>query len=131
MEVGDTGIEGVGAGLFLDVGAAEVALLPRTHGSALFTRGETQSLAVCTLGGESMAQRFEAAEGTPVDQWRADAKNYIGQLSGLKKLEWIDATYSVRWVEGSVTKFVSGDCHLSRRVRYAGYGNHQDRSEYA
>lgn len=37
----------------------EMNLLPRTHGSALFTRGETQSLAVCTLGGESMAQRFE------------------------------------------------------------------------
>jgi polyribonucleotide nucleotidyltransferase len=37
----------------------ELGLLPRTHGSALFTRGETQSLAVCTLGGESMAQRFE------------------------------------------------------------------------
>ena len=32
---------------------------PRTHGSALFTRGETQSLAVCTLGGETMAQRYE------------------------------------------------------------------------
>jgi polyribonucleotide nucleotidyltransferase len=37
----------------------EMSLLPRTHGSALFTRGETQSLAVCTLGGESMAQRYE------------------------------------------------------------------------
>lgn len=28
----------------------EVALLPRTHGSALFTRGQTQALSVCTLG---------------------------------------------------------------------------------
>lgn len=41
----------------------EPALLPRTHGSALFTRGETQALAVCTLGGESMAQRFEDLDG--------------------------------------------------------------------
>jgi len=41
----------------------EISVLPRTHGSALFTRGETQSLAVCTLGGESMAQRFEDLEG--------------------------------------------------------------------
>lgn len=39
------------------------SFLPRTHGSALFTRGETQSLAVCTLGGESMAQRFEDLHG--------------------------------------------------------------------
>jgi len=41
----------------------EQSLLPRTHGSSLFTRGETQSLAVCTLGGESMSQRFEGLEG--------------------------------------------------------------------
>jgi polyribonucleotide nucleotidyltransferase len=43
--------------------AVELAPLPRTHGSALFTRGETQSLAVCTLGGESMAQRYEDLNG--------------------------------------------------------------------
>ncbi|MGM0440729.1 MAG: polyribonucleotide nucleotidyltransferase [Chlamydiota bacterium] len=41
----------------------EQSLLPRTHGSSLFTRGETQSLAICTLGGEHMAQRFEDLEG--------------------------------------------------------------------
>ena len=36
--------------------------LPRTHGSAIFTRGETQAIAVCTLGGESMGQRFETLD---------------------------------------------------------------------
>lgn len=41
----------------------EQALLPRTHGSSLFTRGETQALAVCTLGGENTAQRFEDLHG--------------------------------------------------------------------
>jgi polyribonucleotide nucleotidyltransferase len=41
----------------------EMSLLPRTHGSALFTRGETQALAVCTLGGETMAQRGENLDG--------------------------------------------------------------------
>lgn len=41
----------------------EQSLLPRAHGSSLFTRGETQSMAVCTLGGESMAQRFEDLDG--------------------------------------------------------------------
>ena len=40
-----------------------LGILPRTHGSALFTRGETQSVAVCTLGGENMAQRFEDLHG--------------------------------------------------------------------
>lgn len=41
----------------------EHGILPRTHGSALFTRGETQAFAVCTLGGESMAQRYEDLHG--------------------------------------------------------------------
>ncbi len=41
----------------------ELSLLPRTHGSALFTRGETQALAVCTLGGGTMAQRYEDLDG--------------------------------------------------------------------
>ena len=40
--------------IFIDIG-----ILARTHGSVLFTRGETQSISVCTLGGETMAQRFE------------------------------------------------------------------------
>ncbi|MBN2144913.1 MAG: polyribonucleotide nucleotidyltransferase [Candidatus Aureabacteria bacterium] len=37
----------------------ETGLLPRTHGSAIFTRGETQALAVVTLGGAKDAQRTE------------------------------------------------------------------------
>lgn len=41
----------------------EQHVLPRVHGSSLFTRGETQALAVCTLGGENMAQRFEDLHG--------------------------------------------------------------------
>ena len=41
----------------------EMGLLPRTHGSALFTRGETQSIAVATLGGETMGVRYEDLEG--------------------------------------------------------------------
>lgn len=41
----------------------EYSLLPRTHGSALFTRGETQAIAVCTLGGETMGQRYEDLHG--------------------------------------------------------------------
>ena len=41
----------------------EVGVLPRTHGSALFTRGETQSLAVATLGTSRDEQRIDALEG--------------------------------------------------------------------
>ena len=43
---------------------AEVGVLPRTHGSALFTRGETQALAVTTLGTGEDEQFVDALEGT-------------------------------------------------------------------
>lgn len=41
----------------------EVGLLPRTHGSALFTRGETQALVVATLGSSDDEQIIDALEG--------------------------------------------------------------------
>ncbi len=40
-----------------------VSVLPRTHGSSIFTRGQTQSLAVTTLGTRSDEQMVEALEG--------------------------------------------------------------------
>jgi polyribonucleotide nucleotidyltransferase len=43
---------------------AEVSVLPRTHGSALFTRGETQALVVATLGTGDDEQFIDALEGT-------------------------------------------------------------------
>ncbi|MBU2258504.1 MAG: polyribonucleotide nucleotidyltransferase, partial [Candidatus Omnitrophica bacterium] len=43
--------------------ACEVATLPRTHGSAIFTRGQTQSLVVTTLGSGDDEQMIEALEG--------------------------------------------------------------------
>ena len=42
---------------------AEVGLLPRTHGSALFTRGETQALVTTTLGAEKDSQECDAITG--------------------------------------------------------------------
>ena len=47
---------------------AEVGLLPRTHGSGLFSRGETQVLGVATLGGPSDAQKLDNLG--PVDSKR-------------------------------------------------------------
>ena len=43
--------------------SCEVSVLPRTHGSSLFTRGQTQSLAVTTLGTGDDEQLVEALEG--------------------------------------------------------------------
>lgn len=48
----------------------DVGMLPRTHGSALFTRGETQSLVVTTLGTSSDEQRIDDLKG---ESW----KNYM------------------------------------------------------
>lgn len=43
--------------------AIEVGFLPRTHGSSLFTRGETQAIVVSTLGTEAEAQRIDSLMG--------------------------------------------------------------------
>ena len=45
----------------------ETGLLPKAHGSALFTRGETQALVVATLGSTRDAQRIESIEGQDTD----------------------------------------------------------------
>ncbi len=51
----------------------EVGVLPRTHGSCLFTRGETQALAVCTLGTKQDEQRIEELEG---QSWKSYMLHY-------------------------------------------------------
>ena len=45
----------------------EVGVLPKTHGSALFTRGETQAIVVATLGSARDAQLIDALEGSRTD----------------------------------------------------------------
>jgi len=53
---------------------AQVGLLPRTHGSAVFARGNTQVLTVVTLGSPKLEQLIESAEGE-------EAKRYIHHYS--------------------------------------------------
>lgn len=50
--------------------SAEVAVLPRVHGSAVFQRGQTQVLSITTLGAPSLSQSLESAEGE-------DTKRYM------------------------------------------------------
>ncbi|GAB4219804.1 MAG: polyribonucleotide nucleotidyltransferase [Candidatus Microgenomates bacterium] len=57
----------------------EVSVLPRTHGSALFQRGQTQVLSITTLGSTTLEQLIEGPEGK-------EAKRYIHHYS--------DAPYS-------------------------------------
>ncbi len=51
----------------------QVSILPRTHGSALFTRGQTQSLAVTTLGTKMDEQKIDALEG---ESWKSYMLHY-------------------------------------------------------
>ena len=50
--------------------SAEVAILPRNHGSSLFSRGETQIMSIVTLGSSGMEQHLEGLEGV-------STKNYM------------------------------------------------------
>lgn len=54
--------------------AASVSVLPRTHGSAIFQRGNTQALTVVTLGSPKLEQLIESAEGE-------ESKRYIHHYS--------------------------------------------------
>ncbi len=66
-------VEGVriGGRAFNEVRAisSEASYLPRTHGSALFTRGETQALVTATLGSERDQQRVETLEGEQANRF--------------------------------------------------------------
>jgi polyribonucleotide nucleotidyltransferase len=53
--------------------ACETGVLPRTHGSALFTRGQTQALVVATLGTKVDEQRVEELEG---QSWKSYMLHY-------------------------------------------------------
>lgn len=49
--------------------SCEVSLLPRTHGSGLFTRGNTQALSVCTLGSPGDAQHLDGVDPATEKRW--------------------------------------------------------------
>jgi polyribonucleotide nucleotidyltransferase len=66
----------------------ETSVLPRTHGSAVFTRGETQALVTCTLGTADDAQKIETFEG---ETWKNFMLHYnfppfsvgeVGRMTG-------------------------------------------------
>jgi polyribonucleotide nucleotidyltransferase len=65
----------------------ETSVLPRTHGSSVFTRGETQALVTCTLGTGEDAQKIEGFEG---EQWKSFMLHYnfppfsVGEVAFLR-----------------------------------------------
>ena len=71
----------------------ETDILPSTHGSSLFTRGETQAMVVATLGSSRDAQRIESIEGQSTDNFMlhynfpAYSVGEIGMPMGPKRRE--------------------------------------------
>ena len=71
----------------------ETSILPSAHGSALFTRGETQAIVVATLGSSRDAQRIESIEGEGSDNFMlhynfpAYSVGEIGMPMGPKRRE--------------------------------------------
>ena len=69
------------------------SVLPRTHGSALFTRGETQALVVTTLGTERDAQKIDALAGEFEDRFMFHynmppfATGEVGRMGSTKRCE--------------------------------------------
>ena len=69
------------------------SVLPRTHGSALFTRGETQALVVTTLGTERDAQKIDALAGEFEDRFMFHynmppfATGEVGRMGSTKRRE--------------------------------------------
>jgi len=66
----------------------ETGVMPRTHGSTVFTRGETQALVTCTLGTADDAQKIESFEG---ETWKSFMLHYnfppfsvgeVGRMTG-------------------------------------------------
>ncbi|MDR0967434.1 MAG: polyribonucleotide nucleotidyltransferase [Rickettsiales bacterium] len=71
----------------------EVGVLPRTHGSALFTRGETQALVTLTLGNDKDARPIESMDGASDDRFILDynfppfSVGEVGRIGAPKRRE--------------------------------------------
>ena len=97
----------------------ETSVLPRTHGSAVFTRGETQALVTCTLGTADDAQKIETFEG---ETWKNFMLHYnfppfsvgeTGRMSGPGRREVGHGALAERAVAG----MIPGEEHFPYTLR--------------
>ena len=88
--------------------SVEVGVLPKTHGSALFTRGETQAIVVATLGTLRDAAMVDALEGSYKDQFMLHynfppySVGEAGFMSGPKRREIGHGRLARRGIESSL-----------------------------
>ncbi len=97
----------------------ETSVLPRTHGSAVFTRGETQALVTCTLGTADDAQKIETFEG---ETWKNFMLHYnfppfsvgeVGRMTGPGRREVGHGALAERAIAG----MIPGEEHFPYTVR--------------
>lgn len=73
----------------------DTSLLPRTHGSGLFTRGQTQILSVCTLGALGDVQILDGIDPTETKRFMHHYNFPPFSVGKLVRLEHQDAVKSV------------------------------------
>ena len=84
-------------------------MLPRVHGSALFTRGETQALVSATLGTTDDAQRLESYEGELKRRFMLHynfppfSVGEVGRMSGVGRREIGHGALASRAIEAVLT----------------------------
>ena len=71
-----------------------MGVLPRTHGSALFTRGETQAIVVATLGTSDDEQRIESLDGLQRERFMLHYNFRLFQLERQEGLDWSKRDWS-------------------------------------
>ncbi|PID26400.1 MAG: polyribonucleotide nucleotidyltransferase [Candidatus Cloacimonadota bacterium] len=84
----------------------DLDILPRAHGSALFTRGETQALGICTLGSEMDGQRVDGIYGEEQQKFYLHYNFPPFSVGEVKRL-------------GSVSRREIGHGHLAERSFYS------------
>ena len=107
---------------------AEAGVLPRTHGSALFTRGETQALVVATLGTGEDEQYVDSLEGTYKQRFASGAiSEFVLAMRHGLGLRKILSTVHIYPTLAEANKAAAGawqSRHLpARLLRLAGYLN--------
>ena len=101
----------------------EVGVLPRTHGSCLFTRGETQALAVATLGTKSDEQRIEELEG---QSWKSYMLHYnfppfsVGEVRPIRGPGRREIGHGAL-AERAIEPVIPADTHFPYTIRLVSY----------
>ncbi len=87
--------------LYLALSAQERNYIARTidDHAAEMERATEVEIREHVLALERMAERWQRGAGTTFDEWRADASRYVSDFEGYKAIEWVDATYRIRWIE--------------------------------